>query len=371
MLGEMKRLLRFPEYVFGGIQYHLGGRWFTAKPRMVQFPVCDRCNARCIMCNRWKKEVKGEIGVEKIREVFQNPMFSKVEQVNLHGGEPTLREDLADISRIIQDACPRLQRIWISTNGFGAKRIEKRMLEVLDALDFKRLQSLEINVSIDGMSQTHDRIRGVKGGFEQVLSTLVSLKRLCAGNPVRLTIGTVMQPLNLNELDDIERLGRSLGVPVIFQPLMFDEFFNLQGCEDLRFAPQDKETLRGIVRKKLAAGTAPTNLYWCNFLRMMDGSRRRIPCPFDRYVLSLYPTGEVLPCSREDWIVFGNVYDERVDTIWYGKKAREIRQRMKREVCPRCSAYCAVEFSLQKEFFTYLAFYLRRRLFRLSHRFES
>jgi MoaA/NifB/PqqE/SkfB family radical SAM enzyme len=364
MFRKLTQLARLPGYFWGSIQYHLAGTLFTARPRMVQFPVCDRCNARCIMCNRWSKKATDEIGIEKIREVFRNRLFRKVEQVNLHGGEPTLRDDLAEICRIVQDSCPKLRKIWISTNGFGANRIEKRMLEVLGVLDFRRLAALEVNLSIDGIGETHDRIRGVKGGFEKAMDTLTALKKLSQNYPIRLTIGTVIQPLNIRELDDIDRLGANLGVPVLFQPLMFDEFFNLQQCQDLRFSKEDKDALLGIIEGKLGRGSSPTNFYWCDFLEISRGNRRKSPCAFDRYVLSLYPTGEVLPCSRADWIMFGNVYDQAVDRIWYSEKADAVRKRMKSEVCPSCPAYCAVEFSAQKEFLRYLMFYLRRLVFK-------
>ena len=73
--------LRFPLFIIDGLMYYLGGSLFTAKPKMIQFPVCDRCNAKCIMCNRWQKPTKREISTEKIQEVFSNPLFSKVEDV--------------------------------------------------------------------------------------------------------------------------------------------------------------------------------------------------------------------------------------------------------------------------------------------------
>jgi len=364
----IRQIFRFPLYIIEGVRYHLGGSLFAPKPRMVQFPVCDRCNAKCIMCNRWQKETKTEISIEKIREVFSNSLFSQVEDVNLHGGEPTLRKDLAEICKIIQGSCPKMKRMWISTNGFGPRRIEKRIQETLKILDFKKLDFLEINVSIDGLEETHDKIRGVNGGFKQSIETIQILKRLEKSHPIKVSIGTVIQPLNLYEIDEIEKFAEDLGVSVIFQPLMFDEFFNIQDKRNLMFSEYDKEELKRLIDRKFVKGSLTTNFYWCDFLSMTNGAKRKSPCPFDRYVFSLYPTGEVLPCSREDWIVFGNVYDEPVDRIWYGQKAEEIRQRMRKEVCPTCSSYCGVEFSLQKEFFKYLRFYLKRRIFHLFHR---
>ena len=367
MSDGLRQIFRFPFYVIDGLRYHLHGSLWTPTPRMIQFPVCDRCNARCIMCFRWKKETKDEISIEKIREVFSNPLFSKVEDVNLHGGEPTLRKDLAEICKIIQDSCPKMKRLWISTNGFGPRRIEKRVREILEVLDLKKLDSLEINVSIDGLEETHDKIRGVKGGFLQCLETVQILKRLEKDQQIKVSVGTVIQRLNLHEIDEIEKLAKDLGVSTIFQPLMFDEFFNIQDKQNLLFSDKDREELKKLIKRKFSRGSLTKNFYWFDFLSMMNGAKRKSPCAFDRYVLSLYPTGEVLPCSRKDWIVFGNVYDQPPDRIWFGQRAEEVRQRMRKEVCPTCSSYCGVEFSLQKEFFKYFGFYLRRKIFHLFH----
>jgi MoaA/NifB/PqqE/SkfB family radical SAM enzyme len=359
----IKELFRSPLYIFEGVKYHLGGFLFTPKPRMIQFPICDRCNARCIMCNRWQKNTSKEISLDKIREVFSNDLFSKVEEVCLHGGEPTLRKDLSDICKIIQDACPKLKRLWISTNGFGPRRIEKRIQEILDVLHFRKLISLDINVSIDGLEKTHDRIRGVKGGFRQSIETIQILMDYAKSFPINITMGTVIQPLNLHQIEEIQKLADNLEVPVVFQPLMFDKFFNITGNHDLKFSKNDMDHFKQLIKHKLSEGSSTTNFYWSDLAAMINGAYRKSPCAFDRYVLSLYPTGEVLPCSREEWIQFGNVYEDSVDKIWFGQESKKIRNKMRKEVCPTCSFYCNVEFALQKEFFTYLKFYLNKKLF--------
>jgi MoaA/NifB/PqqE/SkfB family radical SAM enzyme len=358
----LNELLRSPIFLVRGIRYHFDGLFVTPKPRMIQFPVCDRCNSRCIMCNRWQKDAKGEIGIDKIREVFSSNLFSNVEDVNLHGGEPTLRRDLAEICSIIQDACPDLRRMWISTNGFGRGRIEKRALEILDVLRFGKMEALEINVSLDGLEETHDRIRGIQGGFKQAMETIDMLQQLSESHPIKLSLGTVIQPLNLHELKALEELAENLGIPIFFQPLMFDKFFNIGGDPQLTFSEEQMETFKKTIATKLANGSSTTHFYWHDLLCMMNGAKRKSPCAFDRYVFSLYPTGEVLPCSREEWIVFGNVHEASADEIWFGPKAKTVRRRMKREVCPRCSFYCGVEYALQKEFFTYLQFYLKKKI---------
>lgn len=360
-MGVLKEAWRVPSYVAGGLRYHLAGPVFTPKPRSVQFPVCDRCNARCIMCNRWQKKAEREISLDKIREVFGNRLFSRVEDVSLHGGEPTLRKDLAAICEVVQESCPRLKRIWISTNGMGPARILDRVGEVVRGLDFRRLGELGINVSIDGLEETHDRIRGVPGGFRQALETVRLLRERTGHLPVKISLGCVVQPLNLGQIDGLETLAAGLGVPIFFQPLMLDKFFNIADGSGLAFSEAERARYRSIIAGKFARGWSSTSFYWHDLLSIMDGAKRKTPCAFDRYVLSLYPTGEILSCSQEDWILFGNVFDQPVDEIWFGARARKIRRRVKREVCPTCPAYCGVEFSVRQEFFAYLLFLLKQR----------
>ena len=66
------------------------------------------------MCNVWQNNntVK-EMDLGKIKEVFSNPLFKKVENIVLHGGEPTLREDLKNIYETVIQFCPKLKNIFL------------------------------------------------------------------------------------------------------------------------------------------------------------------------------------------------------------------------------------------------------------------
>ena len=77
--------------------------------------VTYRCNARCNMCNRYKKPSKPEeeLTIETIKKL--PPMYF----TNITGGEPFIREDLADI---VRELYKKSDRIVISTNGFFTDR---------------------------------------------------------------------------------------------------------------------------------------------------------------------------------------------------------------------------------------------------------
>ena len=363
---SLSQLLHLPAYVIDGVTYKLAGFVFTPRPRFVCFPVTFRCNSRCQMCNVWQApDTIEEIDLKKIEEVFSNHLFKKVEEMVLHGGEPTLRKDIKDIYRIVVQSCPMLNNITSSTNGLRPGLVDKRIKEILSVVNPENV-SLTFTVSIDGLKDSHEKIRGIKGGFDRAIETLKVLKRYQAEYPIEVSIITVIQPQNIQDLEKMENLARKYDVEIIFQPLMIDTFYhNSLSDPRLRFSENQYQEYREFITNKFTQARNTKSLYWKNFIEMMVGGKRAVPCAWDRYVLSLYPTGEVLPCSRENWIHFGNVYEKPVDEIWFSQESKKIRKKVRKEVCPTCNFYCSAEYSLKKEFFTYFGYYVKTTLYSL------
>ena len=363
MAGFIKglgQLFRLPAYVIGGIDYKLAGFLYTPRPRFVCFPVTFRCNSRCQMCNMWQTpNTTEEIDLLKIEEVFSSGLFRKVEEAVLHGGEPTLRKDIKEIYRIITRSCPKLSSITSSSNGLNPGLLRERVKEILSVVNPEKV-ALTFTVSIDGLKETHEKIRGIKNGFDRAIESLEVLKEYRRGYPIDVKIITVVQPDNIQDLSRMKRLAEDHGVEIIFQPLMIDTFYNNSSADSrLQFTESQLKEYRDFITNTFFTTKDFKSFYWKNYIEMMHGGKRTVPCAYDRYVLSLYPTGEVLPCAKEKWVSFGNVNKEQVDTIWYSERSRKIRKKMIREVCPTCTFYCGAEYSLKKEFFTYLGYRLK------------
>ncbi len=73
---------------------------------------------------------------------------------NITGGEPFIRTDLKDIVRELKKS----DRIVISTNGFFTDRIVDLCKEFPD---------IGIRISIEGLEQTNNEIRGLQDGFNK------------------------------------------------------------------------------------------------------------------------------------------------------------------------------------------------------------
>jgi MoaA/NifB/PqqE/SkfB family radical SAM enzyme len=173
-----QNILKLPSFITKGLGYHMAGPLHTPKPSRLGFKVTSRCNARCIMCPIWRteKSVK-ELTLSEIREIISSPLFDSLESVILTGGEPTMREDLAEIAEVILDARPKTERLAINTNGLEPSRVTQQVKDV-SSLSHSRAAEFTVCISVDGYGATHEKIRGVPHAFERVTETIRLLKEL-------------------------------------------------------------------------------------------------------------------------------------------------------------------------------------------------
>ena len=155
--------------------------------------VTYRCNARCTMCNRYKAPSKPEeeIRLETIRKL--PPMYF----TNITGGEPFIRTDLKDIVRELRK---KSDRIVISTNGFFTDRI-------LDLC--KEFPDIGIRISIEGLEQTNNEIRGRADGYNRGYTTLKKLREMGMKD---VGFGMTVQDKNAPDLVPLYRLSDEMGM---------------------------------------------------------------------------------------------------------------------------------------------------------------
>ncbi len=155
--------------------------------------VTYRCNARCTMCNRYKapSNPDEEISLETIKKL------PKMYFTNITGGEPFIREDLEEV---VEELYKKSDRIVISTNGFFTDRIIKLAT---------RFPNIGIRISIEGLEQTNNEIRGLKDGFNKGYSTL---KKLVEMNHPDVGFGMTVQDKNAKDLVALYDLSNEMGM---------------------------------------------------------------------------------------------------------------------------------------------------------------
>lgn len=285
--------------------------------------VTYRCDARCNMCNIWQLLPGKELKPEEYRRLPRT-----LQDVNITGGEPFLRDDLAEIVRVIYDHCRR-PRIVISTNGFQRRRIMHAAPKLM-----KIGRKIGLAVSLDGIGEKHDEIRGVKGGFKKALETLKQLRTLGYRN---VRVAFTAQRSNVKHLGAVYDLSRQFGYQFTTSVAQNSElYFSTE--DNQRVEPEELGgELRYVMRKELLSFNPKRWLrayFYAGVLRYNFIGERMLGCRAGRDSFFMEPNGDIYPCPALN-SPMGNLNERTFGEIWEGADADVIRRKVDncREPC--------------------------------------
>ena len=272
--------------------------------------VTYRCNSRCKMCYTWKYPSKKE------DEIRPGNLFSlpKMVRLNITGGEPFLKEDLSDILEVVKK---KAKRVVISSNGL----LTKKALDVMS-----KNRDVGIRISIDGIGETHDNIRGVKGAFKKAMETLQGLKALDIKD---LGIAVTVSDKNAKDLVALYRFAKENGVElataILHNAYYFHKIDNIIVNKD-----QVQIGLQGLIAEFLKS-SRPKDWFRAYFTQglidHMNGQQRSMKCSMGTDSFFIDPIGNVRPCNVLNH-AFGNIRDKTFKEIWDSPEAQEARRKV-------------------------------------------
>jgi MoaA/NifB/PqqE/SkfB family radical SAM enzyme len=184
----------------------LAGRLFSswlepATPAYLVYFVTAACNAKCEMCFYWQEiesaKTRKELTPEETAKIAEH--LPRLIQLTLSGGEPFLRDDLFDLVRPLIEK-PRPVFLSIPTNGTLTDRIVETVSRLTASFPWLRIS---IELSVEGVGETHDRILSRPGAFQDLLKTWSGLKAIRPRFPnLRLGVLTVFSALSQSEIFD-------------------------------------------------------------------------------------------------------------------------------------------------------------------------
>jgi MoaA/NifB/PqqE/SkfB family radical SAM enzyme len=248
--------------------------------------VTYKCNSRCIMCNIWKiREHFGELTVGDFSNLPQD-----LKDINISGGEPFLRTDLKEIIQAIKNRCPEA-KVVISSNGFATELIISQMREIK-----KIMPNIGIAISIDGIGQVHNKIRGIENGFEKATTTISKLRELGIKN---LKIGFTIGEYNAKELFEVYALAKKLETELSLTVVHSSE--NYFGQEnEIKNIELVVKSLNWLIEKELAAWNYKNwgRAYFAYGAREFVKTGERV-LPDYSGILSIFvnPQGVIYPCD--------------------------------------------------------------------------
>ena len=322
-------------------------------PRVLTWTLCFRCNARCGMCDSWRKPGTGEMDPEQAQRVIER-LPRTISAVRLTGGEPFLRNDLADIA-VSLDRRLRLDMLHLTTNGFLTGRIADFAAE----MGRKLSAPLHLLVSLDGPEELHNEIRGQPFAFRAALETLRELVAHRREWGVELAVNqTVVDERGIAAYDELHGILRDLDVPHhVVVAYAESATYSTQTVAD--FSPADAGSFRTAHpmdpvllerfferlerdRRELPFSNRLAKGYYLEGIRnrLLRGQGAPNPsCAALAGHMRLYPNGDVPTCQFNSKVV-GNLLRTDFDELWLGPEALQARSWVER--CPGCWAECEV-----------------------------
>ena len=323
----------------------------TTQPRFLTHTVTFGCNARCMMCDSWKLPTAGDLTTEEIASIYKG--LPTMDVVRLTGGEPFARRDMVDINNLaLRHLRPLV--VHVTTNGF----LTDRIVEFCEQRDAS--VPLLMMISIDGVGEKHNEIRGHSKAYDFAIRTIEELAprraELGLSLSVNQTIVDAEGAAQYPQLRDI--LAKHSVHNQIVMAYDTSATYNLE--RDLNVAPEeigqfstfgtftdnDLRTLLDTVENDL------TNLPMADRMAKryyIDGIRKRLlgdkqtaitpPCVAVHQHLRLFPNGDVPTCQFNTEVI-GNLRDLSFAELWKSERADE--QRAWVRACPGCWAECEV-----------------------------
>ena len=280
------------------------------------------------MCNIWQKKLDTQMSPDEIRKVFSNAVFREVQYIGLNGGEPTLRRDIGDIVDSLICALPKLRGISLITNAIVYDKVTQAIAAISDRCKGTEVR-LDVMVSLDGIGEVHDKVRGRKGNFESATRVLSFLAETDYANTFR--IGCTIISDNVFDVENVlnwcieksiyarfrvgipHRRLYSLDFP---HPtgLSHSQLYHLATFLDHLYYHYEQDELRRLFYRSLRD-------------QLVYGKKRNAGCAWKSHGVTVGPRGEFAFCAVESNSL-GNATTEDAEKLFWqnGEHLKQIQQ---------------------------------------------
>ena len=311
--------------------------WPKMLPLNITLSPSPKCKSRCIACNIWMKR-ENELTLDEWDKVLAS-LGTAPYWFTISGGEPLMYPGVVELAKLAYKHCqPGI--INIPTNGILNSGPE-RVRAILESCPNSQLI---INLSLDGVGEKHDFIRGVAGNFEKFEERLEQYLALRAEFPnLAVGIHSVVSVFSVGHLDELiayaEKSGADQFITEIAEPRVELDTVGLPITPSPEEYAAAIDKLITYVNSKRYKGVSRITEafrveYYKLVKRILDEQDQVIGCYAGWASAQIYADGTVWPCCvRADDL--GNLREHNYDfkDIWFGEKIKDVRRSIAAKEC--------------------------------------
>lgn len=291
--------------------------------------VTSLCNSRCENCfYKSSLNKRDDLSLSQIENLSKS--LGKVNVLNVSGGEPFLRKEIAEIYNLFIKN-NNLKSLSIPTNGLLPDKIAWQTRKIMEISGGRKVV---ICLSLDGTEKVHDAVRGISGNFKKVSKTYKLLYLLKKEYPnLSIRVGTTVYRENYHDLfklfiqipnrfPKIDAVTLSIGRGASFgQKLLIPSPKDLKKLFIHKQKSIDSPFWRKLVERMVFVAS----------LERLEKNRQTVPCLAGQKEAVIYANGSVGLCEMLPSL--GNIREKSFKDIWESKEARKLGAKIKKGEC--------------------------------------
>ena len=193
----------------------------------------------------------------------------------------------------------------------------------------KEFPQIGIRISIEGLEQTNNEIRGLQNGYQRGYGTLKKLREMGMKD---VGFGMTVQDKNAPDLVPLYKISDEMGMEFATASL-HNSFYFVEAKNIIHDRPMVAKNFENLVNELLRSNS-PKKWFRAYFnhglINYIYGQKRLLPCDMSFDTFFIDPYGDVMPCNgTKDKEVMGNLNNQTWDELWNSPEAEKVRAKVR------------------------------------------
>ena len=285
------------------------------------------------MCLIWEQKKEHEVTVAEFEQILAEPLFDRVSNIGVTGGEPTLRKDLPKLFEVIAKQ-PSMEAASMITNAIIEKQVKQNVHAAAEICQRHGI-SFHVMVSLDGLGEVHDVVRGREGNFETAIACIEDFR----SSGISTNFGCTITKSNVYHVDALLDYAIENNIVGRFRVAEFIErLYNDPQSDHIRNFNEDERYHLGLFYTRLLMGYEKNpkirKTYQSVRGMLVDGKSRATGCPYHTDTVILTSRGELLYCSPKSPNL-GSILEKGTASTTYFKNLGK-RDELRKTHCDDC-----------------------------------